>query len=52
MNPFNVYESIVFVPLDEMPKTVTIDPPKEGDILYNVEDKVFPDHQAEKGDKS
>jgi len=35
-----------------MPKTVTIDPPKEGDILYNVEDKVFPDHQAEKGEKA
>ena len=35
-----------------MPKTVTIDPPKEGDILFNIEDKVFPDHQAEPGDKA
>ncbi len=35
-----------------MPKTVTIDPPKEGDILFNVEEKVFPDHQAEPGDKA
>ena len=35
-----------------MPKTVTIDPPKEGDILFNVEEKVFPDHKAEQGDKA
>ncbi len=35
-----------------MPKTVTIDPPQEGDILFNIEDKVFPDHQAEPGDKA
>lgn len=35
-----------------MPKTVTIDPPKEGDVLYNIEDKAFPDHQAEDGDKA
>ena len=35
-----------------MPKTVTIDPPKEGDILFNVEEKVFPDHKAEPGDKA
>lgn len=35
-----------------MPKTVTIDPPKEGDILFNIEEKVFPDHQAEPGEKA
>ncbi len=35
-----------------MPKTVTIDAPKEGDVLFNVEEKVFPDHQAEPGDKA
>lgn len=35
-----------------MPKTVTIDAPKEGDILFNVEEKVFPDHKAEQGDKA
>ncbi len=35
-----------------MPKTVTIDSPKEGDVLFNVEEKVFADHQAEDGDKA
>lgn len=35
-----------------MPKTVDIAPPKEGDILFNIEEKVFPDHQAEEGDKA
>lgn len=35
-----------------MPKTVTIDGPKEGDVLFNVEEKVFPDHKAEAGDKA
>jgi len=35
-----------------MPKTVTIDAPKEGDTLFNIEEKVFPDHQAEPGDKA
>lgn len=31
---------------------VTIDPPKEGDVIVDVEEKVFPDHQAEPGDKA
>lgn len=31
---------------------VTIDPPKEGDVIINVEEKIFPDHQAEPGDKA
>jgi uncharacterized repeat protein (TIGR04044 family) len=35
-----------------MPKTVTINPPKSGDVLFNVEEKVFPDHKANKGDKA
>ena len=35
-----------------MSKRVTIDPPKEGDILFDVEEKVFPDHKAEDGDKA
>ena len=35
-----------------MPKTVTINPPKNGDVLFNVEEKVFPDHKANKGDKA
>jgi len=35
-----------------MPKTVTIDPPKEGDVLFNVEEKIFPDFKAEDGDKA
>lgn len=35
-----------------MPKTVTIDPPAEGDVLFDIEEKVFPDHQAEPGDKA
>ena len=35
-----------------MPKTLTIAPPKDGDILFNVEDKVFPDYKANAGDKA
>jgi uncharacterized repeat protein (TIGR04044 family) len=35
-----------------MPKTVNIDAPKEGDVLFNVEEKIFPDHKAEDGDKA
>ena len=35
-----------------MPKTNTIDAAKEGDVLFNVEEKVFPDHKAESGDKA
>ncbi len=35
-----------------MPKTVTINPPKPGDILFNIEEKVFPDHKAAPGDKA
>lgn len=35
-----------------MPKTVTIEPSKEGDILFDVEEKVFPDYQANEGDKA
>ena len=35
-----------------MPKTNTIERAKEGDILFNVEEKVFPDHQASPGDKA
>lgn len=35
-----------------MPKTLTIAPPKDGDILFNVEDKVFPDYKASPGDKA
>ena len=35
-----------------MPKTVTIEPPQEGDILFDVEEKVFPDLQANEGDKA
>jgi uncharacterized repeat protein (TIGR04044 family) len=35
-----------------VPKTVTIDPPKDGDVLFNIEEKIFPDHQAEDGDKA
>lgn len=35
-----------------MPKTVTIDPPQDGDVLFNVEDKVFEDHKANEGDKA
>ena len=35
-----------------MPNTVTIDAPKEGDVLFNVEEKIFPDHKAEDGDKA
>ena len=27
-----------------MPKTVTINPPKAGDVLFNVDEKVFPTH--------
>jgi uncharacterized repeat protein (TIGR04044 family) len=35
-----------------VPKTVSIDPPKSGDILFNVEEKVFPDYKASPGDKA
>ena len=35
-----------------MPKTVTIEPPQEGDILFDVEEKVFPDYQANEGEKA
>jgi uncharacterized repeat protein (TIGR04044 family) len=35
-----------------MPKTVSIPKPQSGDILFNVEEKVFPDHQANPGDKA
>ncbi|PJG47132.1 hypothetical protein CAF53_01915 [Sphingobium sp. LB126] len=35
-----------------MPKTVTIPAAKEGDILFNVEEKVFPDLKANEGDKA
>ena len=35
-----------------MPKTVTIEPPKEGDILFDVEEKIFPDYKANEGDKA
>ncbi|MGI9327993.1 MAG: MSMEG_0572/Sll0783 family nitrogen starvation response protein [Pseudomonadales bacterium] len=35
-----------------MPKTNNITAPKDGDVLFNVEEKVFPDHKAEKGDKA
>ena len=35
-----------------MPKTVTIDPPADGDVLFDIEEKVFPDYQAEPGDKA
>jgi uncharacterized repeat protein (TIGR04044 family) len=35
-----------------MPKTVTIEPPQEGDILFDVEEKIFPDYKAVEGDKA
>jgi uncharacterized repeat protein (TIGR04044 family) len=35
-----------------VPKTVTIDPPKNGDILFDIEEKVFPDYKASPGDKA
>lgn len=35
-----------------MPKTNNITAPKDGDVLFNVEEKVFPDHKAEEGDKA
>ncbi|BDV36205.1 MULTISPECIES: MSMEG_0572/Sll0783 family nitrogen starvation response protein [Methylocystis] len=35
-----------------MPKTVTIPAPQPGDVLFNVEEKVFPDHKANPGDKA
>ena len=35
-----------------MPKTVTIDKPVEGDILFNVEEKIFEDYKANEGDKA
>lgn len=35
-----------------MPKNVTIDLPKTGDVLFNVEEKVFPDYKASAGDKA
>lgn len=35
-----------------MPKSVTIQAPKSGDVLFNTEEKVFPDHKASPGDKA
>ena len=35
-----------------MPKTVTIPPPKEGDVMHNIEEKIFPDYKAEEGDQA
>lgn len=35
-----------------MPKTSNIDPSQDGDVLFNVEEKVFPDYKAESGDKA
>lgn len=35
-----------------MPKSVTIAAPQAGDVLFNVEEKVFPDHKANEGDKA
>jgi uncharacterized repeat protein (TIGR04044 family) len=35
-----------------MPKTVTVTAPKAGDVLFNIEEKVFPDHKAEPGQKA
>ncbi len=35
-----------------MPKTVTIDAPQPGDVMHNIEEKVFPDYQAEPGQKA
>lgn len=35
-----------------MPKTNNIDAPKDGDVLFNVEEKVFPDYKAESGEKA
>lgn len=35
-----------------MPKTVTTPAPKSGDVLFNTEEKVFPDHKASPGDKA
>ena len=35
-----------------MPKTVTIPTPKAGDVMFNAEEKVLPDHKANEGDKA
>ncbi len=35
-----------------MPKTVTIPPPQEGDVMHNIEEKVFPDYKADEGDQA
>ncbi len=35
-----------------MPKTVSVERPAEGEVLYDIEDKVFEDIQAEKGEKA
>lgn len=35
-----------------MPKTNTVEKTKTGDVLFNVEEKVFPDHKASPGDKA
>ena len=35
-----------------MPKTATIPPAKNGDILFDVEEKVFPDYKASPGHKA
>ncbi len=31
---------------------VNVDPPKAGDALVNLDEKVFPDHQAREGDRA
>lgn len=35
-----------------MPKTVNVPRPAEGEVLYDIEDKVFEDVQAEPGEKA
>jgi uncharacterized repeat protein (TIGR04044 family) len=35
-----------------MPKTSTIAAPKAGDVLFNTDEKVFPDHKAAHGEKA
>lgn len=35
-----------------MPKTVSVERPAEGEVLYDIEDKVFEDIEAEKGEKA
>jgi uncharacterized repeat protein (TIGR04044 family) len=35
-----------------MPKTATIEASKSGDVLFNTEEKVFPDHKAGQGEKA